>query len=295
MIVVNKTSKMKSTVDWCENNYVHSDYVAELWNTLSGVSIFISAYLFRRMNPDVFEFYHFHHLSRVYRYLIIMSIGTILFHATLWFPFQLLDELSMVFICMKYLTLLRRMQTTKRSIPSDVLFRYDRHKKVGYVCVSLIPLAYFVHPYVQQILFHILLKVFEIYIVYFLYKLSQKVNKIVFQSLYKKVHDVMNFQMRVISSQVSVEKIKSNSLIKMQDEIQQFFEIKRSLSMYFKFGAGLYVMSISIWCLENLFCHHLEWIKLHAVWHVLSSYGIFYLNMIMKVHIQINELVDVGL
>lgn len=35
-----------STVDWCEPNYVVTDYIAEFWNTVSDLHIFLAPLLF---------------------------------------------------------------------------------------------------------------------------------------------------------------------------------------------------------------------------------------------------------
>jgi dihydroceramidase len=85
--------KPTSSVDWCEDNYAWSHYVAEFYNTFSSFSIFF------------FGIYgyvkHKHQLS--FRYdLLLMSYtlvgwGSAAFHGTLLFPFQCLDELPMCY------------------------------------------------------------------------------------------------------------------------------------------------------------------------------------------------------
>lgn len=72
-----------ATVDWCEPNYQWHPNVAEMGNTLSSVALVLSA-LVAQVTP----------VSMLFRLMI--GIGSILFHATLTYQAQLLDELSMV-------------------------------------------------------------------------------------------------------------------------------------------------------------------------------------------------------
>ncbi len=36
---------MKSTIDWCELNYIESEYIAEYWNSITGVFLIMEAIL----------------------------------------------------------------------------------------------------------------------------------------------------------------------------------------------------------------------------------------------------------
>jgi len=81
---------MKSTIDWCEPNYVNNIYIAEFWNTLSSIPIIlIGLYGWRN---------HFH-LSRLERTMFAMiglvGVGSLLFHSLLHRYAQALDELPM--------------------------------------------------------------------------------------------------------------------------------------------------------------------------------------------------------
>jgi dihydroceramidase len=83
-----------STIDWCEENYVVSGYVAEALNTITN-AVFIalalfatwSAYRNRLETRFVFSSLGF----------CLVGIGSWLFHMTLQYRFQLLDELPMIY------------------------------------------------------------------------------------------------------------------------------------------------------------------------------------------------------
>ncbi|CAG5115483.1 unnamed protein product [Candidula unifasciata] len=82
-----------ATLDWCEENYVISYYVAEFWNTLSNaVMIFaplVMVYVGYKENHEKRFIYSFLALS-------VVGIGSWLFHMTLKYTMQLMDELPMI-------------------------------------------------------------------------------------------------------------------------------------------------------------------------------------------------------
>ncbi|ORY43846.1 alkaline phytoceramidase [Rhizoclosmatium globosum] len=84
-----------STLDWCEENYVISNYVAEFWNSSSNL-IFIGLALFgiKTLN-DIHATETRHYLS--FWSLIVVAIGSMLFHGTMWYNAQMMDELPMIY------------------------------------------------------------------------------------------------------------------------------------------------------------------------------------------------------
>ncbi|KAL0994367.1 hypothetical protein UPYG_G00121220 [Umbra pygmaea] len=83
-----------STLDWCEENYIVSFYIAEFWNTVSNlIMILPPIYAAIQTYKDGIEFryiYSFLGLSAV-------GIGSWCFHMTLQYEMQLLDELPMIY------------------------------------------------------------------------------------------------------------------------------------------------------------------------------------------------------
>lgn len=85
--------KATSNVDWCENNYVHSYYVAEWFNTLSSVPV------------ALFALHGLLHCWRsgfearqllVHSCFILVGLGSCCFHGTLTWQGQAADELPMI-------------------------------------------------------------------------------------------------------------------------------------------------------------------------------------------------------
>ncbi|WPG99351.1 Hypothetical protein R9X50_00216500 [Acrodontium crateriforme] len=83
-----------STLDWCEENYYATRYSAEIVNTLTNLLFvwlaFKGMYNCYKHGHDRIFFITF------FGYLIVGS-GSFAFHATLKYPMQLVDELSMIY------------------------------------------------------------------------------------------------------------------------------------------------------------------------------------------------------
>ncbi|KAJ2665624.1 alkaline ceramidase ydc1 [Coemansia sp. RSA 1200] len=85
-----------STLDWCEENYAISNYIAEFWNTLTNATMMLIALL------GVYNSIKHKQGKRViafYSAMLFVGFGSACFHATLKYTTQLLDELPMLYVC----------------------------------------------------------------------------------------------------------------------------------------------------------------------------------------------------
>ena len=275
-------SFLKSTVDWCEINYNTSDILAEFWNSISGIAIMISAITFRIKYKDLFvdsinnirnnnnEYItQVNGINNIFILLCITSIGTILFHGTLLFPFQLLDEIPMVLIAIEYLKILINLKIFNIAFSSIVNRFFNKIINICFNSIFYIPIIYFISHTLQILTFHIILKILEVSIVYIIYVYNLYYNEFVYQYIYT----------RYSSNQLVL--IHKLCLYKNYKE-----DMKKSLHI----GKNVYILSITFWVLEKFFCDKLEWIQLHAWWHIFSSVGIFYLNRSIRCKILIDSL-----
>lgn len=103
-----------STIDWCEENYVVSKYVAEAVNTTTN-SVFIALAGF-----TIYHAYTNHMEPRfVFSALgfLLVGVGSWLFHMTLQYHYQLLDELPMIYAtCIPFWSVFSEFRTKKQSI-----------------------------------------------------------------------------------------------------------------------------------------------------------------------------------
>lgn len=82
-----------STIDWCEENYVVSYYIAEFWNTISNLAMIL---------PSFVGYYYALKNDLDRRFLVcfvafgLVGFGSWFFHMTLLYEMQLFDELPMI-------------------------------------------------------------------------------------------------------------------------------------------------------------------------------------------------------
>lgn len=89
-----------STIDWCEENYVVTSYIAEAVNTITNAA-FIALAVYALIN--IIKNKHERHLIFVAIGFITVGVGSWMFHATLLYEYQLLDELPMIYAtCIPY-------------------------------------------------------------------------------------------------------------------------------------------------------------------------------------------------
>lgn len=82
-----------ATLDWCEQNYEVSWYIAEFWNTVTNLSMIIPPLwgIYKCLQRDLETRYLVGFLA-----LLLVGIGSTMFHMTLQYSMQLLDEIPMV-------------------------------------------------------------------------------------------------------------------------------------------------------------------------------------------------------
>ncbi|ORX90865.1 alkaline phytoceramidase family protein, partial [Basidiobolus meristosporus CBS 931.73] len=79
-----------SSVDWCETNYEYSYYVAEMFNSFSSLAMVVIGELGAWLHPKS-EFRY----RLAFRLISVVGWGSLLFHGTLKYETQMLDELPM--------------------------------------------------------------------------------------------------------------------------------------------------------------------------------------------------------
>ncbi|KAJ2160444.1 hypothetical protein GGF46_002270 [Coemansia sp. RSA 552] len=83
--------EVTSSVDWCEENYEWTPYIAEFFNSWSSMAMVVLGEACARMNPTGYSAF-----TWLGRSITVVGIGSWLFHATLKYSMQMTDELPML-------------------------------------------------------------------------------------------------------------------------------------------------------------------------------------------------------
>lgn len=96
-----------SNIDWCEDNYVVTSYVAEFYNAMSSFSYLltsmIGSYLTLKYKLE-------NRFLVCFASIFVMGLGSIAFHSTLLRTTQMLDEIPLIFSALTFVYILNTMQ-----------------------------------------------------------------------------------------------------------------------------------------------------------------------------------------
>ncbi|KDE08236.1 hypothetical protein, variant [Microbotryum lychnidis-dioicae p1A1 Lamole] len=83
-----------SSIDWCEANFIHTRYIAELYNTISNTFMIFAGFygVYKALQHRLPKRILLSYLS-----LSIIGLGSAMFHTTLQYAWQLGDELPMIY------------------------------------------------------------------------------------------------------------------------------------------------------------------------------------------------------
>jgi len=241
-----------ATIDWCERNYVVNSYIAEFWNTLSSLSLFIFGLvgLIRARKFQVEYRFRFSLIA-----MMAVGIGSALFHGTLTYFGQMLDELPMVYSMTVWAYTLYRMNDVivlmnTKGDPALVRLKYEKEAEriaKGKAHIDWFPpmavlycvFVTFVHGYMG------------------------------FTTLFQ-----LNFSFLVFAGLMNLFRLY-------RLEMYRFPHIKRLIKYYL----GLLLVAGIAWILDQHACPHLHDLRfhigdsevhlpnpqLHAVWHVVIA------------------------
>ncbi|PYH42107.1 ceramidase [Aspergillus saccharolyticus JOP 1030-1] len=256
-------SPVTSTLNWCEEDYYATIYSAEIVNTLTnllfmwlGIKGIRSC---RRNGHDrIFEVAY-------YGYLVV-GTGSFLFHATLKYPMQLVDELSMI-----YTTCLMCYASFSYSRPAP--FRL-------FLAFFLAGLAIFItlyYHYLQDPVFH-----------QNAYALLTTV--VVLRSMYTME---VTLRPKWRHSTEADRLARARQGLPVPSKEHQHYENVRDMktlkTMWFMviYGLTMFLGGFGIWGLDNVFCYKirgwrrevgLPWgilLEGHGWWHLMTGFGAY--------------------
>jgi dihydroceramidase len=253
-----------STLNWCEEDYYATIYSAEIVNALTNLLFLwlgVKGVLSCRKNGHdaIFQVSFFGYL--------LVGCGSFLFHSTLKYPMQLIDELSMI-----YTTCLMCYAT----------FSYSRSTGVRlFLAIFLTGLAIFItlyYHYLQDPVFH-----------QNAYALLTTI--VVLRSMYT-MEVTLRPSWRKSREQDRVAREKKDLFVpsKERQEFENLRDLKTLRTMWFMVGYGLsmFLGGFTIWYFDNTFCTQLrDWrrniglpwglfLEGHGWWHIMTGIGAYF-------------------
>ncbi|CAN9457107.1 unnamed protein product [Alternaria alternata] len=253
-------SPVTSTLDWCEENYVVTQYSAEIINTLTNL---LFMYLAAKGIRNCLKNGHDTVFLVAFIGYLLVGTGSFLFHATLKYPMQLVDELSMI-----YTTCLMNFAT----------FSYGKSRLYSTVlAVGLVSLAVFItlyYHYLQDPTFH-----------QNAYALLTAI--VLFRAMY--VMEV-NIRPRFRSKEREAANPRPHRGVKAVQEREDVRdqEILSTMWKMIAFGLSIFLGGFAVWSLDNEYCSKLiKWrreigmpwgfvLEGHGWWHLMTGTGAYY-------------------
>ena len=124
---------LSSDVDWCEDNFVYCNYIAEFWNTLTACTfIFFGLFGIYKapINNNIVNIFYGNN--------IFIGITSILFHSTLSIEGQVLDEFSILLYF-----LFGSIYLNKHHI---------KYPKTCILFILLVPITVYIYPIMNRFL-----------------------------------------------------------------------------------------------------------------------------------------------
>ncbi|CBX92690.1 hypothetical protein IAQ61_005938 [Plenodomus lingam] len=253
-------SPVTSTIDWCEENYVVTQYSAEIINTLTNL---LFMYLAIKGIRNCIKHGHDTVFLVAFIGYLLVGTGSFFFHATLKYPMQLVDELSMI-----YTTCLMNFATFsygKSRLYSTIL-------AIGLTAIALFITLYY--HYLQDPTFHQNAYALLTAIVLFRAMYVMEVN--IRPRFRSKEREAANPNVR--SGGKTGQKQKD-----LRDE-----QILRTMWKMITFGLSIFLGGFAVWHLDNVHCSTLiKWrreigmpwgfmLEGHGMWHLMTGTGAYF-------------------
>ncbi|CAK3958988.1 alkaline dihydroceramidase Ydc1 [Lecanosticta acicola] len=253
-----------ATIDWCEENYYATPYAAEIVNTLTNLLFMWLAF------EGMLNCYRHSH-DRIFfvtfaGYLLVGS-GSFAFHATLKYPWQLVDELSMI-----YTTCLMTWASMEHSRPLGFKIL------VGVIVFGLAVFITLYYHYLQDPTFH--QNAYAILTAFVLLR-SMYMMEMNIRPYFRKRH-VEHERVQKSSSASAAEKAEEQR----QDDRDRW--ILKKMWTIIAFGMTVFLGGYGIWNLDNMYCQQLRgwrreiglpWgvlLEGHGWWHLGTGLGAYY-------------------
>jgi hypothetical protein len=237
-----------STIDWCEPNYKHHGSIAEMYNTFSNVAYMIAGLGFLYNAHRTFTTNNFTREVRLFRFyftgiaLILVGVGSFLFHMTLRRDHQAMDELAMYIAVLTLLYALLNVhdefdeQGRKKSFL--YFFPSVRGAITWVICANAFAFAVYVYDHMAPVVFQT--------------SFGIAILVSVFKSAYM-VHTVG-------------KNLSGNTFVR---------QSRADCTTMLHAVTVCAIAGFCAWLTDNTYCPLYEHLKLHSLWHLFTAMGCY--------------------
>ncbi|ORX82940.1 alkaline phytoceramidase [Anaeromyces robustus] len=248
-------SPITSSIDWCEENYIVSKYIAEFWNTLSN-SIYILYALVGMRN--VKKYHYDQRFYWAYFGLLCIGFGSWLFHMTLRYQMELADELPMIYTCCIAVFCIFEILDSKTYRPYITIILWLTVILFTIMYTEIISWPWFQHGSTALL-----------------------IGVIVFRSLHIINH--------ILKIKKLYDKCDEKQLTNKSSELKSWISLSHHLTLlkFLLFICSItYILAFLLWNIDNIYCNHLLYLRnkyrylsflfqFHAWWHILTGIGTY--------------------
>ncbi|KAJ8116732.1 hypothetical protein OPT61_g1908 [Boeremia exigua] len=249
-----------STLDWCEENYVVTTYAAEIVNTLTNL---LFMYLASKGIQNCLKYGHDTVFLVTFIGYVLVGTGSFLFHATLKYPMQLVDELSMI-----YTTCLMCFATFSYGKSG----RYSTILAIGLISLALFVTLYYHH--IQDPAFH-----------QNVYALLTAV--VLFRAMYMMEIAIRPRFKSEERRALNPRSDRATEAVRKREDLRDQ-EILRTMWKMIGSGLSIFLGGFALWHLDNEHCSKwIEWrhkigmpwgfvLEGHGWWHLMTGTGAYF-------------------
>ena len=236
-IETKKTRPFSSNVNWCEEDYKYTSYIAEWWNSISSLlMIFSGCYGYVRHRSTAEEKYLW-----AFFFFGIVGFGSFLFHATLRRSTQLMDELPMLWVNSFFIYIVRTMDD-----PPGIRRRIDA--LIGICGTVSVTIATVLYDRENQTIFLLSYGTGVLYLI------------------------VRSAQFPSLDETVVMKKEEGND-----DTIRnRCCGPERAHEIMLEIGILFYGVAFFCWLVDRAFCNEwIRLLQLHSIWHIGADLGTY--------------------
>lgn len=259
-------SPVTSSIDWCEENFIVSKYIAEFWNTISN-GIYVVFALVGMWSVIKYRY------DRCYFWanfgLLTIGIGSWLFHMTLKYQMELADELPMIYTCCIAVFCIFEIFNNKTYRPNITIILWLVAILFTITYTNVISWPWFQHGLTALLIFVVVFR--SLYIVHYISKFHKEEKEIVTYGLLD-----------------DKPKDTNNCLL-----VQKHLKLLKGLLII---CCVTYALAFFLWNIDNIYCGQLMEIRnklkswgflfqFHAWWHFftgIGTYAYFVFNLYLR-------------